>query len=203
MQEFLDQARWTTPPVRSGRDGGKFVVEAAGGSDFWQETLYGFHRDSGHALLTPASSAGSLEVTFKASCDQLYDQAGLMIRTDQSNWIKTGIEITDGMLHVGAVVTRGQSDWSLSPVPERAQSDVTIRASWSENATTIRARTGKEPWRTIRVAPFEFTPSTSVGLYVASPERTGLTVSFSRASFGPADDSLHSQPAEHDQRSST
>ena len=196
MQEFLNQAQWTHPPVRSESDGSSLVVEAAQGSDYWQKTHYGFQRDTGHALLVPVSGDGALEVTFKASYDRLYDQAGLMIRTDASNWLKAGIEITDGELHAGAVVTREYSDWSQSPVPEWAGTDVTIRASWTGNSVILRARSDKGPWRTIRVAHLDITDSTTAGLYLASPEREGLTVAFSRVSFGPVDADLHAQPAE-------
>ena len=48
----------------------------------------------------------------------LYDQAGLMLRLDDQNWIKTGIEYVDERQNVSAVVTREFSDWSrLSPEP--------------------------------------------------------------------------------------
>ncbi|WP_427007964.1 hypothetical protein [Pseudarthrobacter sp. H2] len=59
MQKVLDQAMWTTPPLRSGTDGNNFVVEAAG-SDLWQERHYGFSRDSADVLLFPAAKKGSL-----------------------------------------------------------------------------------------------------------------------------------------------
>ncbi|HSO16400.1 MAG TPA: DUF1349 domain-containing protein [Arthrobacter sp.] len=197
MKEFIDSASWTTAPVHSGTDGGTFQVEAADGSDFWQETYYGFGRDSGHALLVPLGargSAGSLEVTFRASFDQLYDQAGLMLRNSASSWIKAGVEISDGQPHVGAVVTHLRSDWSLSPVPEWADTDVTLRASWTGGAVTVRARNDGGPWRTLRLAPLPVDSSTQAGLYVCAPEREGLRVSFSRAVFGGPDKDLHAQP---------
>lgn len=194
MQEFLTQATWTHPPVKSGLDGTNLLVEAVRGSDYWQKTHYGFQRDSGHALLVPVTGDGALEVTFTASYNRLYDQAGLMIRTDESHWLKAGVEITDDEPHVGAVVTREYSDWSQSPVPEWAGTDVTIRASWTGSSVILRARSDKAPWRTIRVAHLDITGSTRAGLYVASPEREGLTVSFSRVSFGPVDNDLHTQP---------
>jgi regulation of enolase protein 1 (concanavalin A-like superfamily) len=195
--DFLDHAKWTTPPIHAERDGRKFSVQAAAGSDFWQETHYGLSRDSGHALLVPIAPTGSIEVTFKVTFEHLYDQAGLMIRNDQTNWIKAGVEISDGVPHIGAVVTHGQSDWSLNPVPEWAGTEVSIRASWSDGATTIRAKSGDEPWRTLRLAPLTFASSSHAGLYLCAPDRDGLEVSFSRISFGQPDADLHSQPAPH------
>lgn len=197
MQDFVGGASWTTRPIHSGIARGNLEVEAAAGSDFWQETYYGFGRDSGHALLVPLRSqapAGSLEVTFRASFDQLYDQAGLMIRNSATEWIKAGVEISDGQPHVGAVVTHGRSDWSLGPVPEWAGTDVTMRASWDRGAIIVRAKSADGPWRTVRVAPLPVDSSTLAGLYLCAPEREGLRVSFSRAVIGAPDVALHAQP---------
>ncbi|WP_434994875.1 DUF1349 domain-containing protein [Arthrobacter sp. Ld5] len=197
MKDFLERAVWTTEPVNSTTPDGGLLVEAAAGSDFWQRTHYGFMRDTGHALLAPlpaGAAPGAVEVTFRASFDRLYDQAGLMIRTSGSTWIKAGVEVSDGQLHVGAVVTREVSDWSLSPVPEWAGTDVTMRASWAGGAVTVRARSAHGPWRTIRLAPLSVGPSTRAGLYLCAPEREGLEVSFSRVAFGGPDAALHAQP---------
>ncbi|WP_017197858.1 DUF1349 domain-containing protein [Arthrobacter sp. M2012083] len=194
MQHFLKIAEWTTVPVTNHFDGRLLNIEAAKGSDFWQETHYGFKRDSGHALLAPIDLQGSLEVTFQTTFGTLYDQAGLMIRNDEAEWIKAGIEINDGAPHAAAVVTRGQSDWSLSPTPDWADQEVTIRASWRDGAITIRAKKDQSPWSMLRVAPMTIGPTTKAGLYVCSPERAGLRVSFTRAKFGPPDAELHSEP---------
>ncbi|URK86525.1 DUF1349 domain-containing protein [Rhizobium sp. RCAM05350] len=40
-----------------------------------------------------------------------------MLRLDERNWIKCGIEYTDGLMHFSVVVTRGVSDWSVIPLP--------------------------------------------------------------------------------------
>ncbi|MFJ5956670.1 DUF1349 domain-containing protein [Paenarthrobacter sp. NPDC092416] len=194
MKNFVNTAAWTSKPVNS-RFVGRFLhVEAAKGSDFWQETHYGFKRDTGHALLAPVASVGALEVTFQADFDTLYDQAGLMIRSSETDWIKAGIEINDGLPHAATVVTHGRSDWSLSPVPEWANQEVTVRASWREGAVTIRVRKNQGPWSILRLAPMTFGPTTKAGLYVCSPERSELSVRFSRVTFGDADAGLHVAP---------
>ena len=98
----------------------------------WEKTLYGFQRASGHALLAPWVEQSAVEVSFELrGFDGQYDQAGLMLWTSSSQWIKAGVEINDGVPSVGAVVTDEYSDWSLAPVPEWQGSTVTIRASRS------------------------------------------------------------------------
>jgi regulation of enolase protein 1 (concanavalin A-like superfamily) len=149
-----NQGTWTTEPNAARHIGSSLVVEALEGSDFWQRTLYGFDHDNGHALLAPFDRHHGAEVEFElASLTALYDQAGLMLRAGPDRWIKAGVEITDGVAHIGSVVTHQSSDWSLSPVPDWLGGTVTVRASQKNDSVVIRARREEQPWRTIRVAP--------------------------------------------------
>src|SRR5882757_8790276 len=105
------QGTWSTPPRAVRERGGQLLVEAAQGSDYWQKTLYGFEHASGHALLAPWADDRGVEVSFSLrGFSELYDQAGLMLWHAPESWIKAGVEINDGVLHVGAVVTNGYSD---------------------------------------------------------------------------------------------
>ena len=188
---------WTREPVTSRVDGDDLVVGASEGSDFWRTTHYGFVHDDGNALLGAWPTDAAVEVTFDTSTlTGLYDQAGLMLFAGDEHWVKAGLEVSDGVLHLGAVVTNGISDWSLAPVPDWAGQHVTIRASRSGvhgDAVTIRARTEASGWRTLRVAPF--TPAAaSAGPMVCAPTRADLEVRFTRWVLAPADVDLHEDP---------
>lgn len=50
------------------------------------------------------------------------------------------------------MVTHGQCDWSMAPVPDWAGQPVTLRTSRTGDAVTIQARRGTEPWRMVRLA---------------------------------------------------
>jgi hypothetical protein len=187
--------RFTTDPVAVREQGETLLVEAAKGSDFWQKTLYGFERASGHALLAPWDEQRAMEVSFDLSgFDELYDQAGLMLWVSQHHWIKAGVEVNDGVLHVGAVVTDRYSDWSLAPVAEWNGRVVTIRASRSKDAVIVRAAASGEPFRTIRVARFEPGPLAQAGPFVCAPQRAGFVVSFRRWALTEPDADLHRIP---------
>jgi uncharacterized protein len=189
------QGTWTRTPKASREEGSRLVVEAAEGSDYWERTLYGFQHSSGHALLTEWPDARGVEVSFELShFHELYDQAGLMLWHDRTSWIKAGVEINDGVLHVGAVVTNGSSDWSLAPVPAWTHGVVTLRASWSEDAVIIRASANGEPWRLLRVAPFPYPRGRRAGPFVCAPKRAGLQVVFTGWRHTPPDDELHRDP---------
>ncbi len=56
---------WTNPPVSSRVDRERLIVEAAEQSDYWQQTMYGFQHDSGHALLHSWERQHAAEVSFK------------------------------------------------------------------------------------------------------------------------------------------
>ncbi|MFD3457459.1 DUF1349 domain-containing protein [Streptomyces sp. NPDC058691] len=186
-----DEAAWLNPPLEARSEAGGLLVTTRDRSDFWRTTSYGFVRDDGHALLAPFAGPGAVEVGFVVDFDTLYDQAGLMIRVDAETWIKAGVEMSDGVPHLGAVVTHGRSDWSLAPVPEWQGREVTVRASRDGDAVTIRARCDAEPWRMVRLAPLAPGAQASAGPFCCSPERAGLRVRFTRFTQGPADASLH------------
>ena len=160
-------------------------------SDAWRHTSYGFVHDDAHALLAPLAAGEAIEVSFLLDYAEQFDQAGLMIRADDQTWIKAGVEVSDGLPQVGAVVTLGKSDWSVAPVPEWVGREVTVRASRAGDAVTIRARADAEPWRLVRVAPFPEDAVAGAGPFCCSPTHGDLTVTFTGVSRGAADASLH------------
>jgi regulation of enolase protein 1 (concanavalin A-like superfamily) len=189
------QGTWTTPPLASREESGRLVVEAVEGSDYWERTLYDFQHASGHALLAPWPESVAVEVSFALrGFRELYDQAGLMLWHSGNNWIKAGVEINDGVPHLGAVVTSGLSDWSLAPVPEWTDGVATLRASWSKGAVVIRASANGNPWRMLRVAPFPHPRGKQAGPFLCAPTRAGLEVTFMRWLHTNPDDDLHSDP---------
>jgi regulation of enolase protein 1 (concanavalin A-like superfamily) len=183
--------RWLNEPPAWQVDGSDLVVTAAEGSDFWRTTSYGFVHDNGHALLTDLPVGAAVEVAFVADLSGRFDQAGVLVWADEETWIKAGLERSDGELQLGAVVTSGRSDWSLSPVPSWAGAVVTVRASRGPDALTVRARCGDGPWQLIRLAPLTAAGPVGAGPLVSAPSRAGLTVRFTGFRQGPADASLH------------
>ncbi len=186
---------WHNPPKEAREMANHLVVEAMAGSDFWEKTLYGFQHDSGHALLAPWEKGAAIEVSFDLrEFTELYDQAGLMLWQGPRHWIKAGVELNDGVPHVGAVVTNEFSDWSLAPVPDWTGSIVTVRASYANGAVVLRASAGGGAWRLLRVAPFPYAADRSAGPFLCSPKRAGFNVTFTRWSRTALDTDLHVDP---------
>jgi regulation of enolase protein 1 (concanavalin A-like superfamily) len=182
---------WTTEPEAVRIHAGGMDVTAREGSDAWRTTSYGFVHDTEHALLAPLPQGTAVEVAFDLDLAEQFDQAGVFVRVDAETWIKAGVERSDGEDGLGAVVTRGVSDWSLAPVPGWSGRRVTIRASRSGDALTVRARVDDEPWRLVRVAPLDPDAVASAGPFCCAPTRAGFTARFASWRTGPADAALH------------
>jgi regulation of enolase protein 1 (concanavalin A-like superfamily) len=186
-----DAGVWFNQPAATERVGADLVVTAVEGSDLWRTTAYGFVHDSGHALLHPLEPGTATEVSFVLDYGEQFDQAGTLLRSTETTWIKAGVEVSDGVAQVGAVVTHGVSDWSVAPVPNWTGSTVTVRVSRADDAVTVRARRDQDPWQLVRVAPWPADAPTRAGPYCCSPTRAGLRVRFTNWTIGPADRSLH------------
>lgn len=190
-----DNGKWLNPPLSSHREGDFLKVKVEKGRDFWQKTFYGFQFEDGPALLAAWDGQSAVEVSFLLdSFTHLYDQAGILLYQGQGQWIKTGVEINDGIPQLSVVATDGYSDWSIAAVPEWSREEVTMRASRINDAVIIRARTKNHPWRTIRVARFPYADGNHAGPYACSPTREGFEVVFTRWAFTAPDQELHADP---------
>jgi regulation of enolase protein 1 (concanavalin A-like superfamily) len=184
------EGSWTREPVSVNEQGATLAVEAAAESDWWRTTAYGFIHDDGHALIKVFPNESAVEVSFILNYTQQFDQAGIFITSDAQNWIKAGVEYCDGFPQVGAVVTQINSDWSVAPVPEWMNKEVTIRVSRSGDAVTMRAGINGD-LRLVRVAPLDPSLSWSAGPMFCAPTRAGLVVTFTKWAQGEADSELH------------
>lgn len=184
-------ARWLNEPPRVEIDGAALIVTTGDHTDFWRRTSYGFIHDNGHGLLSDFPNETAIEVAYEAEFAAQFDQAGILIRIDDRTWIKAGVELSDGVPQLGAVVTREFSDWSVAPAPDWVGIPITVRASRSGDAVTIRAHRGDGPWQLVRVAPLAADALAAAGPFTCSPTRAGLVVRFTRFARGPADASLH------------
>jgi regulation of enolase protein 1 (concanavalin A-like superfamily) len=181
---------WTREPVSLSHEGSVLTVEAAAESDWWRTTSYGFIHDDGHALVKEFPNESAVEVSFILDYTEQFDQAGIFITADSENWIKAGVEFCDGFPQVGAVVTQTNSDWSVAPVAEWMNKEVTIRVSRSGDAVTVRAGI-RGDLRLVRVAPLDPSRTWSAGPMFCAPTRAGLKVNFTKWSEGAADSELH------------
>lgn len=180
-----DHFRWLNEPEHWSDDAGTLSLVTDDRTDFWQTTFYGFKRDNGHALLRPVSGDFSASALVRADYAQLYDQAGLMLHVNETTWVKTGIEYTDGLMHFSVVVTRDVSDWSIIPLHGvRRDAELAVRLTRHADAIRVQYAIDGGGWQMARLSPFPALDA-EVGVMACSPERAGLHAQFRDIVVGP------------------
>ncbi|WP_412753705.1 DUF1349 domain-containing protein [Krasilnikovia sp. M28-CT-15] len=169
--------QWLNEPPQWSVEGDTVRAVTAADTDFWRNTFYGFIHDNGHFYHRDVSGDFTAEVTVHGRYDTLYDQSGLMLRVDERNWLKTGIEYTDGTTHVSTVITREFSDWSMVPWPDYAGS-LRIRLTRHDTALRVQCATDDGGWRLLRLGYLDLPESVQVGVMCCSPQRAGFGASF-------------------------
>lgn len=169
---------WLNEPKNWSWREDELEVETDEATDFWRETHYGFTRDSGHFFGVRTPSAFTAEFRVRGNYQTLYDQAGIMVRLDESRWVKAGIELSDGRAMLSSVLTDGRSDWSTGPYEHDAR-DFRIRATVGNGVLRLQVSADGLLWPLMRLAPFPVAESYLVGPMCCTPERGGLKISFS------------------------
>ncbi|MET7396849.1 DUF1349 domain-containing protein [Dactylosporangium sp. NPDC005572] len=153
-------------------------------TDFWRETFYGWTTDNGHFFYQPTTGDFTAEVIVSATHTTRFDQAGMMIRADERNWLKTGLEVTSGAVQISTVFTRQFSDVSMAPIAG-VPSEVSMRVTRFGAAVTVHCRSGDGPWQLLRLGYLDLPATVDVGIMCCSPERAGLQATFRDLRIGP------------------
>lgn len=160
-------------------------------TDFWRKTHYGFIRDNGHFFYQRVKGDFSASVALSGDFQELYDQLGLMVRCDDTVWVKAGLEFLQGKPQLSAVFTREFSDWSLAGEIDPDQG-INLRITKQGAAVRIEFQRSGEPWTLMRVGYLAETTECLVGVMCCSPQRKGFRAVFSDLHIGPATkDELH------------
>lgn len=157
--------------------GDTITVTAGAKTDFWRETHYGFIRDSGNFFYRQVQGDFVAEVKISGEYQDLYDQAGLMVRLDEANWLKCGVEFVNGVQQASAVVTRNYSDWSVVPLPQNP-STLWLHVTRHSTAVEVQYSLDGEQYAMLRLAYLTSVETVNVGMMCASPEGNGFPVKF-------------------------
>ena len=175
-KRIIEAMEWLNEPAQWSSSNDRIIINTLPKTDFWRVTHYGFIRDNGHFYFDRVNTDFVVEVEIRGSYQDLYDQAGIMIRSDEHHWIKTGIEYVDGVQHLSAVVTHEYSDWSLTPLLTPLSS-IRLRVERRKEAIHISYLDTNSKYVLLRLAYFPNT-EVQVGIVCASPEGNGYEVVF-------------------------
>ncbi|CAH0045758.1 unnamed protein product [Clonostachys solani] len=125
-------------PASSSGSSIMFSITAQSGTDIWRKapSTDVFNAPTVPGPDNPAGPLGnfvSASLTFRVPTVVQYDQAGLLISLNVENstqaqspppkWIKTGIELYNGVPRLGTVGTDAWSDWSIAPITNSDHAD--------------------------------------------------------------------------------
>jgi regulation of enolase protein 1 (concanavalin A-like superfamily) len=175
---------WLNPPRNWRIAENRLRVATDAATDFWRETHYGFTRDNGHFFGVEIAGDFTAQLRIRARYEALYDQAGIMIRLDAKNWIKAGIEMSDGQALLSSVLTVDRSDWAAGTY-QGDPADFWMRATVRDGVIRLQVSPDGHRWPLLRLAPFPKATSCFVGPMCCTPERAGLEVDFSAFQVAP------------------
>ena len=158
--QSLEKMQWFNEPEQWEIKENTLIVSVTPQSDYWRISHYGFTVDD--APFYYATYGGEFEVKVKVSADYRarFDQAGIMLRIDKENYIKTGIEFVDGK-------------FLDKPVPY-----VWIKAVRRLDAVEIFYSFDDKEYIMMRNAWLQDNTPVRVGLMAASPDGNGFQATF-------------------------
>lgn len=176
--QTLEKMNWFNEPAEWSIEGNKLTMTVTPKSDYWRISHYGFTVDD--APFYYAEYGGEFEAKVKVSGDYKtrFDQAGMMIRIDHENYIKTGIEFVDGKYNLSTVVTHHTSDWSVIAL-DKPVKELWIKAIRRLDAIEIFYSFDDKTYTMMRNAWMEANRPVKIGMMGASPDGDGFKATFS------------------------
>lgn len=173
----LNNMEWLNEPVKWEIKGENLMMDVTPKSDYWRITHYGFIVDDGPFYYS--QRGGEFEVTVKITGEYKtrFDQMGLMLRIDEKNWIKTGIEYVDGKYNYSTVVTNEHSSWSVLELEGKPEA-VWIKAIRRIDAVEIFFSLDGVNFQMSNLAYFPEQNTAMVGMVAASPDGDGFKAIF-------------------------
>jgi uncharacterized protein len=176
-RSLFAKMKWFSEPATAKQSGDQLVVTTKPKTDFWRKTFYDYVTDNGHFFFLPVTGDFTFECRVAGKYAALYDQAGLMVRLDSSNWLKCGLELVDGIGHASVVVTREYSDWST------VRGITTQGSLWwrmvrkGSSLEVLYSLDGKN-FISTRLGYLPLQASVDAGIMCASPEGGGFACTF-------------------------
>jgi uncharacterized protein len=177
FSQGFENMEWLNEPENWNLKNGRLTMQVPARTDFWRITHYGFTVDDGPFYY--ANRGGEFEVTVKITGDYKarFDQMGLMLRIDEKNWIKTGIEYVDSVYNFSTVITNTHSSWSVIRLKESPES-LWIKAVRRIDAIEIFYSLNGKTFIMSNVVYLPEFKTVMVGVMAASPDGTGFKAIF-------------------------
>lgn len=177
MSQTLEKMQWFNEPENWNIENETLTMDVTPQSDYWRISHYGFTVDDAPFLYTTRGGEFEVKVKISGEYKERFDQAGLMIRIDKENYIKTGIEFVDGKYNLSTVVTHTTSDWSVIELDEPVEF-VWIKAVRRLDAVEIFYSFDDKNYTMMRNCWLQDNTPVMVGMMAACPDGKGFKATF-------------------------
>lgn len=179
---LLSRMSWLNEPKKWHIDRERLIVESTPKADFYR--LPNWTVNNGNFFHLSASGDFKFSARISGEYIAKYDQAGLMVRLNDENWLKCGSEFVDGKRLASTVITRTFSDWATMPDLSQDAPVWWQVVRWKESLKALCSIDGKT-FITVREGYFPAAESLQVGLLCCSLEGMGTKASFESLSLQP------------------
>lgn len=176
--QTLDRMSWFNEPESWSIRQGTLTMDVTPQSDYWRISHYGFTVDDAPFFYTIRGGEFEVKVKISGEYKTRFDQAGLMLRIDKENYIKTGIEYVDGKYNLSTVVTHKTSDWSVIELDKPVEY-VWIKAVRRLDAVEIFFSFDDKEYTMMRNCWLQDNTPVMVGMMAACPDGDGFKAVFS------------------------
>ena len=174
----LEKMNWFNEPSDWNISEGTMSMFVTPQSDYWRISHYGFTVDDAPFYYAEYGGEFEAKVKIKGDYKVRFDQAGLMLRIDHENYIKTGIEFVDGKYNLSTVVSHHTSDWSVISLDKPVEY-IWIKAVRRLDAVEIFYSFDDKEYHMMRNAWMAANCPMKIGMYAACPDGDGFNVTFS------------------------
>jgi regulation of enolase protein 1 (concanavalin A-like superfamily) len=169
---------WHCEPEEWSQHRTTVMMRCPPGTDFWRKTMTNSVADNAPFYFLEVQGDFEVRVKVKASYDNPDDQAGIMVREDDLNWVKLGIQMVGTVPHMCATITHDYSDWSMHPLPHMPEF-MWVHAKKIGDGLEVYISEDSFDWMQIRQGDINPDAIHQVGLYCASPNSDdGFEVTF-------------------------
>ena len=166
--QTLEKMQWFNEPEQWEIKDNALTMFVTPQSDYWRISHYGFTVDDAPFYYTTYGGEFEAKVKITGNYQTRFDQAGLMLRIDHENYIKTGIEFVDGKYNLS---------WSVITL-DKAVPYVWIKAVRRLDAVEIFYSFDDQNYVMMRNAWLQDHVPVQVGLMGACPDGKGFNVTF-------------------------
>lgn len=177
LAQSLEKMQWFNEPAKWEIKNNTLTMQVTPKSDYWRISHYGFMVDDAPFYYTTYGGEFEAKVKITGSYKVRFDQMGLMLRIDEKNYIKTGVEFVDGKFNISTVVTHDKSDWSVTTL-DKAPPFVWIKVVRRLDAVEVFYSYDDKTYVMTRNAPLQDNTPVMVGLMAACPDGNGFEAKF-------------------------